>query len=113
MKRPNPPENDRQLSDLLQEWKPQASMPPRLQDRVWKQIERAEARKSQNLLAALLQWIDAAFRRPAFATVYVAALLVVGLSAGYWQAQDQSSRADSELRALYVQSVNPYQAPRN
>ena len=113
MKTPNPSENDQQLSDLLQEWKSHTSLPPRFQERVWKQIERAEAPKPQSSLATLVQWIDATFRRPALATAYVAVLLFVGLGAGYWQAQGKSAQAESKLRALYVQSVDPYQVPRN
>jgi hypothetical protein len=113
MKTPNPSDSERQLSELLQEWKPQPSLPPRFQERVWKQIDRVEASKSPTSLAAILRWIDAAFRRPALATAYVAVLLFVGLGAGYWQAQGKSAQAESKLRALYVQSVDPYQAPRN
>jgi uncharacterized membrane protein YqjE len=80
---------------------------------VWQQIDQGPAPQPQVSLAALLQWIVVAFRRPALAAAYVAILLLVGLGAGYWQAQGKSASADSKWRALYVQSVNPYQAPRN
>ena len=107
------PENDRQLSGLLHEWKPQSSLPPRFQERVWKAIDRAEASKPQSVFAGAVRWIEAVFRRPAFATVYVAVLLFVGLGAGYLQAQDKTAQTESKMRALYVQSIDPYQAPRN
>lgn len=107
------PENDRQLSELLHEWKPQSSLPPRFQERVWKAIDRAEASKPQSVFTAAVRWIEAVFRRPAFATVYVAVLLFVGLGAGYLQAQDKTAQTESKMRSLYVQSVDPYQAPRN
>lgn len=107
------PENDRQLSELLHEWKPQSSLPPRFQERVWKAIDRAEASKPQSAFAEAVRWIEAAFRRPAFATVYVAVLLFVGLGAGYLQAQDKTAETESKMRSLYVQSIDPYQAPRN
>lgn len=113
MKAPNPSENDQQLSELLQEWKPKTSLPPRFQEHVWKQIDRAEVQRPQSSLAVLAHWIDNAFRRPALACVYVAVLLFVGLGTGYWQAQDKTARAELKMRALYVQSVDPYQAPRN
>lgn len=113
MKPTNPSDNDRQLSELLHEWKPQASLPPRFQERVWKQIERAEERRPQISLAALAQWIEAALRRPALATAYLAVLLFIGLGAGYVQAQDKTAQTESKMRALYVQSIDPYQAPRN
>lgn len=112
MKTPNP-ETDRQLSKLLHEWNPKASLPPRFQERVWKAVDRAEASKPQSALAEVLRWIEATFRRPAFATVYVVVLLFVGLGAGYLQAQDKTTQTESKMRALYVQSVDPYQAPRN
>lgn len=107
------PENDRQLSGLLHEWQPQSSLPPRFQERVWKAIDRAEASKPQSSLAAFVHWIEATFRQPVLASAYVAVLLVVGLGAGYWQAQGTMEQSQSELRARYVQSVDPYRVARN
>jgi hypothetical protein len=80
---------------------------------VWQQIQRTEAQKPQSSLLALLQWIDAAFRRPALVAAYVAVLLFIGLGAGYRQAQGKSAAANTKWRALYVQSVDPYQGRRN
>ena len=101
MKAPNPSDNDRQLSELLHEWKPQASLPPRFHERVWKQIDRAETMKSPSTVLAVARWIEATFRRPVLATAY------------YWQAQGKQAQTESKMRALYVQSVDPYQGPRN
>ncbi|MFO1511994.1 MAG: hypothetical protein U1F83_03625 [Verrucomicrobiota bacterium] len=112
MKAPNP-DNDRQLSQLLHEWNPKSSLPPRFQERVWNAIDRAEARKPEGALVMFTRWVEAVFRRPAFATVYVAVLLFVGLGAGYLQAQDKTAQTESKMRALYVQSVDPYLAARN
>jgi deferrochelatase/peroxidase EfeB len=106
-------ENDEPLHELLAQWKVAESLPPRFQEQVWKRIEQAETHKPQSSLAALVRWIEAAFRRPALASAYVAVLLFVGLGAGYWRAQDTMTQSQSELRARYVQSVDPYQAPRN
>jgi hypothetical protein len=113
MKTTQPSENDKPLRDLLAQWKPETSLPPRFQEQVWKRIERAETQKPQSGLAAFGHWIEATFRRPALATAYVAVLLFVGLGAGYLQAQDKTAQTESKMRALYVQSVDPYQAPRN
>lgn len=113
MKATDPFEKDQQLSELLREWKPQATLPPRFQEQVWKHIRRAEAEKPQSSLAALWHTIDAAFRRPALAWAYVTVLMFVGLGVGYLQAQDKTAQSESKWRALYVQSVDPYQAPRN
>ena len=106
-------DHDKQLHDLLAEWKVGTSLPPRFQEQVWKRIDQSEAHKPQSSLAALAHWIEAAFRRPALASAYVAVLLFVGLGAGYWQAQGAMTQSQSEMRARYVQSVDPYQAPRN
>ena len=106
-------ENDEPLHELLAQWKVAESLPPRFQEQVWKRIEQAETQKPQSSLAALVRWIEAAFRQPALATAYVAVLLFVGLGAGYWRAQGTMTQSQSELRARYVQSVDPYQAPRN
>jgi hypothetical protein len=113
MKTTQPSENDEPLHELLAQWKPEASLPPRFQAQVWKRIEQAEAQKPQSTLIVFAQWLEATFRRPALATAYVAVLLFVGLGAGYWQAQDKTAQAESKMRALYVQSIDPYQAPRN
>jgi hypothetical protein len=113
MKKFEPIEDDANLSQVLREWEVESSLPPRFQEQVWKRIDQAEARKPQGVLAALASWIDTAFRRPAVAYVYMAVLLFVGLGAGYWRAQDTVSQSQSEWRARYVQSVDPYRAPRN
>ena len=113
MKPNHPPEDDQPLHQLLAEWKTEGSFPPRFQEQVWKRIDQTAARKSQGSLAALMHWLDDAFRRPALACGYVALLLFVGLGAGYWQAQGTMAQSQSELRARYFQSVDPYQAPRN
>lgn len=113
MKSNNSYKDDKSLHELLQQWKLEATLPPRFQEQVWQRIELAEEQKPQSGLAAFSHWVDIAFRRPAFACVYMAALLFVGLGAGYWQAQDRMAQSQSEWRARYVQSVDPYQAPRN
>ena len=113
MKTTQSSENDKPLHELLAQWKPESRLPPRFQDKVWKRTERVEALKPQSALVAFAPWLEAAFRRPALATAYVAVLMFVGLGAGYLQAQDKTVQTDSKMRALYVQSVDPYQAPRN
>ena len=106
-------ENDKPLHELLAQWRVEAAMPPRFQEQVWKLIEWSEAQRPQSRLAAFAQWMAAAVRRPALACVYVAVMLFAGLGAGYWQAQGTMTQSRSELQARYVQSVDPYQAPRN
>lgn len=112
MKPNQKPESDEQLSKLLHEWRPTASLPPRFQEAVWRRIDRAETTAKPSFWHGLTRWAEATFRRPALAVSYVAVLLVFGLSAGYLQARDASSRTLAQMRTAYVQSIDPYQAPR-
>ena len=104
-------ENDSSLRALLQEWKPEASLPPRFQEQVWQRIERAEAAPEPliSLAAVFANWLTNLLTRPALATAYVAVLLVIGASAGWSQARQETARVTGELSARYAQEVDPYQ----
>lgn len=111
MKTDNFNENDPSLRALLQEWKPEASLPPRFQEQVWRRIERAQAAPvlSISLAAGFANWLTNLLSRPALATAYVAVLLVIGASAGWSQARQETARVTGELSARYAQEVDPYQ----
>lgn len=104
----HPKEDDARLTALLREWKPDADLPPRFQEGVWRRIAQAEDAKKIPRLAGFWREIEAALRRPALAACYVAILLFVGLGAGMLQAREQSARMDRTLEARYLQSVDPY-----
>ncbi len=106
-------EDDEKLSKLLREWKVEVSVPPRFQEQVWRRIERAEAHPKVILLHAFTHWVESTFMRPALAVSYIAVLLSVGLTTGYLQAKDKSAQAEARWRTAYVQTVDPYQVPRN
>jgi hypothetical protein len=106
-------EDDEKLSKLLHEWKVEVTVPPRFQEQVWRRIERAQAHSRVNLLHAFTHWVESTFMRPALAVSYVAVLLFVGLTTGYLQAKDKSTQAEARWRTAYVQTVDPYQVPRN
>ncbi|ODU25141.1 MAG: hypothetical protein ABS95_00940 [Verrucomicrobia bacterium SCN 57-15] len=106
-------ENDEPLRQLLREWVVDITLPPRFQEQVWRRIARREEEAKPSLRQAFMHWLETTFNRPALAVSYVAILLIAGLTTGYVQAQDKSARAESQWRTLYVQSVDPYQAPRN
>src|SRR5262245_5351757 len=105
-------QNDEPLSRVLRAWRVGASLPPRFQDEVWRRIARSEATGQRGWWKAFQQSIESAFRRPALAASYLAILLLVGLSAGLIQAKHDAARMDDALGARYLQTVNPYQAPR-
>lgn len=104
-------EDDAKLSELLREWKVEVTLPPRFQDGVWRRIERTAVRP--NLWHAFTHWVESTFNRPALAVSYVAVLLFVGLTTGYLRVQDTTAQAEARWRTAYVQSIDPYQVPRN
>lgn len=110
MKTDNSNENDTSLRALLQEWKPEASLPPRFQEQVWRRIERAEAApvSSVSLAAVFANWLTNLLPRPALATAYLALLLSIGASAGWSKARQETARVAGELSARYAQAVDPY-----
>jgi len=112
MKENDPAGKDEALSKLLHTWKAEAQLPQRFQQAVWQRIERADAELKVSLWQTLRARIEAAFARPALAATYVAVLLFAGVGAGYWRGEDRSAEVQSELRARYVQNVDPYQMPR-
>lgn len=112
MSEDHPIEKDEALSKLLKTWKPEAQLPPRFQEAVWRRIESAEAARPPSLLQTITIWIERTLARPALAVSYVTVLLLTGVGVGYWHAEDKTAHAESELRTRYVQTVDPYQMPR-
>jgi hypothetical protein len=102
---------DDPLKKALGEWHVTTPLPPRFQERVWQRIE--SAGRMPSTWDGVRAWLDIAFAKPAFAISYVAVLAVVGLSVGFKQAEAKASHMESQLSAQYVQSVDPYQKPRN
>jgi hypothetical protein len=112
MKPDNFNENDGSLRALLKEWKPEASLPPGFQEQVWRRIDRAETAPAPaaSLATVFANWVSNRLPKPALATSYVMALLVVGASAGWSQARQETARVTGELSARYARAVDPYQA---
>jgi hypothetical protein len=103
-------ENETRLRALLREWRVIASLPPRFQEHVWRRIEQADAPSESSPWAVFLHWLVRATARPVPAMAYVTALLMVGLSIGYWHAHQARTQWDRNLAQRYVQAVDPYQA---
>jgi len=115
MKKPEPIGNDEQLSRTLREWKVDASLPPRFQEGVWREIEGASARREKrpSVWGMFAHLIGTVLPRPALAAAYVAVLLTIGATAGWTQAHQTNARVKGELGERYVRVLDPYQAPRN
>jgi hypothetical protein len=101
------------LDEALRSWEVTTPLPPRFQEEVWQRIVRAESQTSIRWRRAIGEWIETVFRRPALVASYMAVLLTLGLTAGYWRADGKSAHDKSQWRTLYVQSVDPYRMPRN
>jgi len=111
----NEQHRDEALRKLLKEWRVDASLPPRFQETVWQRIERAEhlhRPDTSSRWAIISHWISTALARPAFATSYLAVLLVIGVTAGWAHARRDSSHLKDELGLRYVHVLDPYLAPR-
>jgi hypothetical protein len=108
MKLENLADDDRLLRERLREWKPDAPLPPRFREQVWRRIATAEAQAPPTLWDWLSSRLGQALARPAPAVCYVTLLLGVGLFAGYRQAQAENMRTVENLSLRYVQMIDPY-----
>ena len=107
-----PDDNDESLSKLLREWRPDAALPPRFQEGVWRRIERAEVPAARSVWGTITHWVGAVLPRPALAASYIAVLLAVGVTAGWAQGRQENARLKDELGQRYVRVLDPYLAPR-
>ena len=108
-----PPQNNPEsaLDSALREWKVHEPLPPRFSERVWRRLDREQAQVAFPAWSRFSTWLAGVMSRPALALGCVAVFLVLGLSAGYWRAQEQNARASQELGARYVRMMDPYQHP--
>ena len=105
------PRNDEQLTRLLKTWVVEEPLPRDFKQGVWTRIAQAEKPAGPGPWQSLLARLDAFFARPALATAYVGAVLVLGLGTGYWHARKDADQWRSALQQRYVQVVDPYQRP--
>lgn len=105
-------DQDKALGSVLKEWHSDVSLPPRFQEQVWRRIERAEASSAPSVWATLAHWVGTMLPRPALAASYLMLLLAVGVTLGWAQARQETSRVNEELGQRYVQVLDPYLTPR-
>jgi hypothetical protein len=104
-------ETERSLEKALAMWKVDAPVPPRFQEMVWQRIGKAESTASPDLWLSLRRLVEIALPQPKVACSYLAALAVLGVTAGSWAAQRQNDKLDALLGSRYLQQINPYQSP--
>ena len=108
----DPGNDEEKLSKLLKEWRTDVSFPPRLQEGVWRRIERAQTSTRLSGWSAIARWVSNVLPRPVLAASYIAVLLATGLTAGWAEARQTTARVKGELGDRYIQSLDPYQTPR-
>ena len=108
----NQDSNKDALSNVLKEWQTDAALPPGFQQTVWRTIDQKKCIPQHSLKEFLHTWLTGFVSRPAVAAAYVGALVFVGVTVGWTQGQRDSSRLEGELASRYVESLDPYQAPR-
>ena len=113
MKPNDSPEDEGRLREVLAAWRVNATPSPRFEERVWERIARRETEPAPGLWTQWFSQVAAALVRPRLAVSYVTVLLVVGLLAGFWQAQLTKARMAETMSARYVQMLDPYQMPRH
>ena len=111
---PNRPSSeDEGLRKLLRSWSVAEPLAPRFEAGVWKRILRAELERPASLWQSFAHFIETALSSRGPALGYVSILLFAGVAGGYLHARSKSAESEEAMRARYVQSVDPYQAPRN
>ena len=98
--------DDLKLRKLLRKSRGVESLPPRFQERVWQRIESAESTAVRTF--SLTEWLGALFARPAVAPLFVAVLVVIGVSTGYLLGGHKAARWDAQLSSGYIASITAY-----
>jgi hypothetical protein len=100
---------DDELNAVLREWVVDSAPPTRFEEQVWRRIARVRTSGAPTFG----EWLESLFNRPALAISYITILLVAGAMTGLWRVKYKSAESETQWRARYVQSVDPYQMPRN
>ena len=100
------PLDDKSLHELLGQWKITVPLPPRFEERVWRQIE--QPRPKADAMEPWWSWLERFFARKSVALAYISLLLLIGLAAGYVNGHAHEQRLNAQWAAKYVQSLDPY-----
>jgi len=105
------PHNDRhdELSDVLKEWRVEASLPPRFREGVWRRIAISRETRSAWIgfwQSVVFRW-EALVRKPVGVAACLALFTAVGVGLGTWHAQEFAQRAETAWQHAYFQSVSP------
>jgi hypothetical protein len=104
--------NDEALQRTLRKWVVDNPLPPHFQEQVWHRIGRAESQAQPPTWSLLWRFLETGLTRRQVAFAYIAVFLALGMGVGAWAAQRENNRLAATLGSEYVQSVDPYHAPR-
>ncbi len=94
------------LDPLFERWRAETPTLKRsLRSDVWSRIEQAEAHPG---LAGWLDRIELAFSRPAFATAFVVACVLLGLFLAEARLSEHLRRESAEIERSYVHMLDPH-----
>ena len=96
--------NETKLRALLCESCPTAELPPGFEAAVWRRIELTEVRTKSLPFPQGLDLLATWFLRPGRALATAAAMLLLGLSLGFYRG---ASRANDLAKARYLDAVSP------
>ncbi|MGZ8900682.1 MAG: hypothetical protein ACXW3Z_11355 [Limisphaerales bacterium] len=92
-------------SELLKEWKLDATAPSNFNSVVWRRIE---ARRSVNVAEVISHWMSELFAKRAVAFAYLSVAVVFGLTAAHFQSSNVLRERETQMETRYIQSVDPY-----
>jgi len=101
----NPDPNDARLRTLLRASRVGPTLPPRLQEGVWRRIEEAEAPAPSTGSLAWFDALAALVLRPRFALAAAAVMIVAGTTLGMHEGSQMAHR-DAQARYLAVVAPN-------
>ena len=102
------------LSKLLREWRSDSGLPLGFQTSVWRRIDAATKAPIEDkpVVQVLAAWFNQLVARPQLAAVYIALLVMIGVTAGWTQGQRDAARVQDQLAQRYIQTLDPYQPAR-
>lgn len=99
---------DPELSRLLRAWTIEPAPPPGFASGVWRRIETRAAARPAPAWRGMLTAVLHALRQPAFATAWIALLLLAGAGTGIVQGQRTAESLHVQMQGRYVQSIDPF-----
>ena len=103
-----PDDNEARLRDLLREAHPAPLLPPRFQEGVWRRLAQIEAKSGTTTTTGWFEQFVAGLLRPAYASIGVASMMLLGTWLGVRNGKQQSYQTE---QTRYLAAVSPFHRP--